>query len=535
MIKLKSLLPKLLTKQVNSVRLRGMIMEGTKAKNVEAFLKSTIKGTEWDGKVYAVGGFVRDEIMGMVPKDIDVVVDKPQGGVHFTIWLAKKIGNYKGPTTPPPVLPPDVRVEPSGRLFSDDPEGKSLAQYLNARTEYYAQMSNPVVFPKFGTAKMVLDGATHNGVDLTGEDLEAVMPRSEQYHDPNTRKPTEVEYSTLKGDSERRDLTINSIYKNVSTGEILDPVGGIADIKAKIIRTAVNPDLIYRDDALRMFRVIRFANRFGWELTPEVKEGIKRNLHRLHNTSRERIRDELNYILRSDTPDRGIRLLRDTGLLPYIAKELHQTVGMTQNKWHKHDVFEHTLEVLKQTQPDLVTRLMALFHDIGKVVTRSETPTGVHFYGHENEGPAIAERIMRNLKYPNDLIDAVKLGVGSHMALKHGKDEAKIKDSTLRKFKINMGDQLERVLDLVHADNISHADASAMPNQIDLVRKRLEGLNIQVKKPNLPINGNDLMALGLKPGPMFAKILGAVTDVWFSNPNVSKEEALAIAKQIAGL
>jgi poly(A) polymerase len=466
---------------------RLQLMEGANAKSIESFVKDMIQGTQWAGKVFAVGGFVRDEIMGKTPKDLDVVVDKMQGGIEFAVWLAKKLGIYK--------------------------EG-----------------SNPVTFPRFGTAKVSLDGVIHKGVDFTGEDLEAVMPRSEQYNDPNSRKP-DVQYTDLKGDAMRRDLTINAIYKDISTGQIYDPVGGVEDIKSKTIRTPINPDLIYTDDALRMFRVIRFATQYGWNLTPEVIEGIKRNLHRLGNTSKERIRDELNKILVTKDPARGMRMLKDTGLLPYVAKELQQAVGMTQNVHHVHDVFDHTLEVLKNTKPELVQRLMALFHDAGKVATRSETPTGVHFYGHEDAGVDIVDRVMRDLKYPVEIIDAIKAGVQNHMRLKQGGDDAvKLSDKALRKFKIDLGANLENVLDVIHADNIAHADASAMPNQIEAVRQRLKALDIQVTKPNLPINGNDLLAMGFKKGPLIGKILSAVTDAWFENPNITREQAAEIAK-----
>lgn len=463
------------------------LMEGANAKNIELFVKDIIQGTPWAGKVFAVGGFVRDEIMGKTPKDLDVVVDKPRGGIDFAVWFAKRLGIFK--------------------------EG-----------------SNPVTFPRFGTAKLSLDGVVHNGVDFTGEDLEAVMPRSEQYNDLNSRKP-DVKYTDLKGDAMRRDLTINAIYKDISSGQIYDPVGGVQDIKNKVIRTPIDPDLIYTDDALRMFRVIRFATQYGWELTPEVISGIRRNLHRLGNTSKERIRDELNKILVTKDPVRGVRMLKDTGLLPYVSKELQQAVGMTQNIHHKDDVFDHTLEVLKNTKPELVQRLTALFHDIGKVVTRSETPTGVHFYGHEDAGVEIVDRVLRDLKYPTEIMDAVKSGVQNHMRLKHGGDDAvKLSDKSLRKFKIELGANLENLLDVIHADNIAHADASAMPNQIENVKQRLKALDVQVTKPNLPINGNDLLSMGFKKGPIFGKILSAVTDAWFENPNITREEAIAIAQ-----
>jgi tRNA nucleotidyltransferase (CCA-adding enzyme) len=209
---------------------------------------------------------------------------------------------------------------------------------------------------------------------------------------------------------------------------------------------------------------------------------------------------------------------------------------MTQNQHHRHNVFTHTLEVLKKTKPVLAQRLMALFHDIGKTVTRSVTPTGVHFYDHENVGSEMAKDIMKRLKYPNELADAVSLGVQNHMRLKSGGDDAvKLSDKALRKFKVALGDQLENLLDVMHADNIAHSEASSMPNQITNIRKRLETLNMTTGKPILPISGNDLIALGLKPGPQFAKIMSVVTDAWYENPSISKEQALEIVKKLINI
>lgn len=480
---------------VDDIKENKLIMEARATPvQVVDFIRSQIKGTEWDGKVFAVGGFVRDQLLGKEPKDLDVVVHKFQGGVEFNNWLAKKLGIYK--------------------------EG-----------------SNPVIYPTFGTSNLRLDGVVWNGIDFTGESIDAVMFRKEQYHDPDSRKPTQVQYTDdIRVDASRRDITFNALYKDISTGKVLDPTGmGFNDLKNKIVRTSIDPTEIYTDDALRMFRAVRFATQLGFDLSPEIVDGIKKNLHRLGNTSMERVREELNKILTSKDPARGIRLLRDVGLLPYVAKELQQAVGMTQNVHHTHDVFDHTLAVLSKTKPEVVNRLMALFHDIGKVVTRSETPTGVHFYGHEDAGADIVEKILRNLKYPNEIINAVKLGVANHMRLKQGGDDAvKLSDKSLRKFKIELGDTLETVLDVIHADNIAHADASAMPNQIDQVRKRLAALDVKVTKPNLPINGNDLLAMGVPQGKMIGKILSVITDAWYANPNISKEEAIQIAKEIMG-
>ena len=470
-----------------NIKENTLLMEASQDEAALDFLKKMVRKGPFKGKVYLAGGAVRDMEMGQIPKDLDVVVtdNGKEGGMKFAIWLAQQMGNYK--------------------------EG-----------------SNPILFPTFGTAKVVLTG-NHNGVVLDGFDVEAVFARKEVYT-PGSRKP-EVFPGTIEDDAYRRDFTTNSLMMNLTTDEILDITGrGKTDIKAGLIRTTSPPDEIFGQDALRMFRAIRFATKYNWQIDPETWEGTKKNLNNLSNTSMERVRDELDKILVTKDPTRGIRLLRDVGLLSHVSPELQRAVGMLQNKHHKHDVFDHTMEVLKNTKPELIQRLMALFHDIGKVVTREETPTGVHFIGHEDVGEEIVDRTMRALKYPVELIDAVKIGVKYHMRLKHGKDDATMSDSTLRKFKIALGDQLENALDVIHADNIAHADASVMPNQIERVRQRLKTLDVQVKKPNLPINGNDLIALGVKPGPIMAKLLGAVTDAWYENPNITRDDALAIVR-----
>lgn len=452
------------------------------------WLKNMVLKGPFKGTVYLAGGAVRDMEMGNTPKDLDVVVVGKglNGGIDLTIWLAQQMGNYK--------------------------EG-----------------SNPVIFPTFGTAKVVLQ-SNYNGIDLSGMDVEAVASRIEKYT-PGSRKP-EVAPGTLKDDVFRRDFTVNSLVMDLTTSEILDLTGtGKSDIKNGIIRTTSDPNTIFGQDALRMFRAIRFATKYNWTLAPEVITGINNNLHNLSNTSKERVRDEINKILVTSNPRKGFELLKDTGLLPHVSKEFQQAVGMTQNVHHKEDVFNHILTVLQNTKPELVSRLIALFHDIGKVATRSETPTGVHFYGHEEVGAEMAEKIMQDLKYPTELINAVKLGVKNHMRLKQGGDDAiKLSDKALRKFKMELGDHLEHILDVIHADNIAHADASAMHNQINNVRRRLSALNLQVKKPQLPIDGNDLIQLGIPPGPKIGKILSAITDAWFENPNISREEAIQIVK-----
>lgn len=489
---------------------RTLMTEASRDEAALDFVKQMVRKSPFAGKVFLAGGAVRDMVLGKVPKDLDVaVIGDLQGGMNFAIWLATQMGNLKGPTTPPPQNASEQDVE-----------------------AYFSQFSNPVVFPRFGTAKVSLTG-THNGVQLDGMDVEAVASRKEQYT-PGSRKPI-VTTGTLHDEVFRRDFTVNSLMLDLTTDEVLDLSGrGMTDIKAGVIRTTSDPKVIFHEDPLRMLRAVRFMATKGWNIDPETETSIRKNAHTLRSISRERVRDEINKMLVSANPDGAIRKLQELGLLQHVAQEFQTMVGMTQNVHHKDDVFDHTLEVLSKTSPELVRRLMGLFHDIGKIVTRSETPTGVHFYGHEDAGVDIVDRVMRDLKYPNELVDAVKAGVKNHMRLKRGGDDAvQLTDKALRKFKIELGNNLEHVLDLIHADNISHAETSSMPNQINHVRKRLDALDVKVQKPTLPLNGNELIQLGIPQGPMIGKVMTAITDAWFGNPSLSKEEAVAIARQVA--
>lgn len=453
------------------------------------FIQNLIKNTNWENKIFLAGGAVRDEIMGKPAKDLDFVVNGDlNSGIEFSKWLAGKMGNYK--------------VE-----------------------------SNPVIYPRFGTSKLSL---TNNKFNLPNIELEFVAPRKEKYFD-GSRKP-DVTGGELIDDVMRRDLTINSLIKNISNNQVLDLSGhGIDDIKNGIIRTTSNPDIIFGEDPLRMMRCIRFFVKYGFTLDKTIIPAIKKNAHLINSISSERISDELNKILVSKNPSEGIRMLKESGLLSHIIEEFNDAIGMKQNVYHKDDVFDHTMEVLKNSPDNLKTRLMALFHDIGKTVTKSVSPDGsIHFYEHEKVGQEIARKIMFRLKYPNDLINAVVSGIGNHMSLKHGgNDGSGISDKTLRKFAANVGENLEDILDLIHADNISHSDESSMPEQIEMVRKRLKTLNNNIdNKPKLPINGSDLINIGLKPSPLFKEILNAVEDRWFENPNITRDEAMKIVNQM---
>jgi poly(A) polymerase len=454
------------------------------------FIKLQIKGTEWENKVFAVGGAVRDELMGKEPKDLDLMVNKQDGGIEFADWITKKLGIYR--------------------------EG-----------------SNPVVYPSYGTAKFNFRGIKHKGYDLSLLDVESVMPRSEKYKS-GSRNP-DVEFSTLKRDAERRDITANSLFKNLSSDEILDLTGmGKEDIKNGIVRSPIDPDIIFSEDPLRMMRVIRAAVKYDWDLPLFMIRSLKRNAKKLDNISSERIQEELNKMMLTDYPDKAIRLLQITKLSKYIFPELDKLIKMKQNKFHKYDAMRHTLEVLKNTPPDLITRLSALFHDIGKGKTKEIIDNDIHFYEHEIIGAHLAKDIMKRLKYPKEIIESVFTIIKNHMRIKQAGDDGKITDRALRKLQQDLGPHLSRVLDLINADNLSHADAYNMPNQVSNIRKKYVQIAEKDKDApkKSPLNGDDVMdILKIEKGPIVGKILKVLGDMYLDDPNMSKEELTEIVKK----
>lgn len=520
--------------------IRNLILEGAKEKALEDFISKIIKGTPWEGKVFIAGGYVRDEFMGKDPKDLDILVNAPNGGIEFAKWITKKVGAYRGSEDQLPPFP-KINYQTAG-LQNPEPateeDWEKVRKWQDDVDKINASNagSNPVIFHRFGTAKFNLRGVTHNGIDLSDMDVEAVMPRKEQYA-AGSRKPL-VGAGNLKDDVDRRDFTVNSLLKDLTTGEILDLTGmGKDDIKAGIIRTPLNPDKIFTDDPLRMLRAVRFAVKYGWKLPLFMMRALKKNAPQLQNISHERIRDELNKMLVTNYPGKAIEILRITGLLKFVIPELTLLIKLQQNKWHKEDAFKHTLDVLGKTQPVLRQRLMALFHDIGKFATKSVTDTGIHFYGHEKEGADIARAIMRRLKYPSEIIDAVVGGIRQHMRLKHGGPEAaNVSDKTLREFMAELGETLEDTLDVIHADNIAHSEEASMPNQIAKIRDRLKTLEVRKKlegqKENLPISGKDLMDMGVPQGPAIGRVKSVIKKAVLKHPNLSREDAFKIAGKV---
>ena len=444
------------------------------------YIRKIIEGTSFENHVFAVGGSVRDLEMNNEIKDIDLVIDLPNGGVDFAEWC---------------------------------------------REQGYTK--TVVVYQTYGTAAM----------KILNQDIECVMTRGEKYLDNGSRNPT-VEFSDINEDAFRRDLTINALYYNVSNGKILDPTGyGIKDIENKIIRTTnKNPDIVFIDDPLRILRCIRFQTRYGWNIEEQTYKAMKRNVRRLSIITKERIRDEFNKILLCKNAVIGINCLHEIGAMEYISPEFEQCYGLTQNAYHFGDVAAHTLAVLdyhcNHYEPNLVERLACLLHDIGKTITRSVKDGKIHFYNHEYASAGMTATILKYLKYDNNTIDEVYFLIQNHMRTKQCGDGCHyIKDKVLNKllYDCKTLERFKSLMRVIDCDNESHAVKHCIHNQYSELVPKVEADKNHMKMfgYKLPITGNDIMeALNIGPCPMIAKINDRLIKRAFYNPDLGRNECL---------
>lgn len=353
-----------------------------------------------DQETYVVGGFVRDLILNRPNKDIDFVT------VGNGIDLAQKTAE---------LINPSINVN---------------------------------VFKNFGTAHFRYEDY----------DIEFVGARKESYRE-DSRKPV-VENGTLEEDQQRRDFTINAMgisLKENTFGEIIDPFDGIADLKKKIIKTPLDPEITFSDDPLRMMRAIRFASQLNFDIDGDTFLAIKKMSDRINIISQERITEELNKIILSKKPSYGFKLLHEAGLLEIIFPEFVNLLGVeTQDgKGHK-DNFYHTLQVLDNTavkSDDLWLRWAAILHDIAKPATkRFNEKVGWSFHGHEELGARWVKGIFRKMKLPLDeKMRGVSLLVRLHLRpIALAKDG--VTDSALRRLLVEAGDKIDDLMTLCRAD-----------------------------------------------------------------------------------
>jgi len=357
--------------------------------------------------------------------------------------------------------------------------------------------------------------------------IEITTYRSDEY-DPTSRKPQVRFGDSLEGDLSRRDFAVNSMAVRISAGPdtapddgaidwtFVDPHGGLADLTARMLRTPVAAGISFGDDPLRMMRAARFVAQLGFTAHPEVVAAIEAMAERLDIVSAERIRDELVKLLSTDEPTPGLRLLVDTGLADVVLPEL-PALKLESDEHHRHkDVYEHSLIVLEQAialeksreslaGPDVVLRIAALLHDIGKPKTRRFQEGGaVTFHHHDVVGAKLTRKRLKELRFSNDDVDNISRLVELHLRF-HGYGSGEWTDSAVRRYVRDAGDQLERLHILTRADctTRNQRKAARLQRTYDGLEERIAVLaeeeELGAMRPDL--DGNQIMEiLGIGPG-----------------------------------
>ncbi|MFI2427739.1 CCA tRNA nucleotidyltransferase [Streptomyces sp. NPDC018955] len=371
--------------------------------------------------------------------------------------------------------------------------------------------------------------------------IEVTTYRSEAY-DRTSRKP-EVSYGdSIEEDLVRRDFTVNAMAVALPEKRFVDPYGGRVDLAARVLRTPGTPEESFSDDPLRMMRAARFAAQLDFEVAPEVVTAMKEMAGRIEIVSAERVRDELNKLILSAHPRKGLSLLVDTGIAEYVLPEL-PALHLERDEHHRHkDVYDHTLIVLEQAMaleedgPDLTLRLAALLHDIGKPRTRRFEKDGrVSFHHHEVVGAKMTKKRMTALKYSNELVKDVSRLVELHLRF-HGYGMGEWTDSAVRRYVRDAGPLLGRLHKLTRSDctTRNRRKAAALSRAYDGLEARIAQLQEQEEldaiRPDL--DGNQIMEiLGVKPGPAVGQAYKHLLELRLENGPMGHDAAVAALKE----
>jgi poly(A) polymerase len=430
-------------------------------------------------QAFFVGGCVRDILLGREPADYDVCTD----------------------ATPEQVL----------RIFP-----RSLS-----------------VGAKFGVVIVVEDSQ----VDDSSSDaaapiqVEVATFRSDVGYSDGRHPDSVVLAKSPQEDVKRRDFTINALLMNPETNEILDFVGGREDLRAGIIRAIGDAEQRFREDKLRMVRAVRFAARLHYEIEPKTFHAIQKLAPEITQVSPERLRDELTKLLTEGSARRAFELLDETKLLPQLLPEIARMKGVEQPpQFHPEgDVWIHTLLMLEKLPAGCSPTLAwgVLLHDVGKPATFTP-PSGpdgrIRFDRHAEVGTRMAEEICRRLRFSNDDTEQIASLVASHMKFK---DVLQMKSATLKRFaRLNRFDEH---LELHRLDCLS---SHRMLENYDFVRRFTQETPAEEIRPPRLVTGDDLLAIGLRPGPVFKEILNAVEEAQLNDSIRTREEALILAKSL---
>ena len=446
-------------------------------------VKSTMEKLQKAGhQAYAVGGCVRDLLRKVKPQDWDITTNaKPEEiqKIFPKSFYANKFGTVTVQIPRPPAGTPVAKGD------------------LGAKSK-----------------------------DKTLTEVEITTYRiDEKYTDK--RHPDKIKFAkTIKEDLARRDFTINALALDK---EVIDPFNGQKDLEKKIIRAVGKPDDRFNEDALRMLRAVRFTTILNFTIEEKTLKAIQKNAGWIRAISKERIRDELIKIFQSEKAAEGIDLLRQTNLLKYILPELEKGVGVSQNRAHIYDIYEHSMRSLKaaaEQKYNIAVKIAALFHDIGKPETKEGEGPDSTFYNHDYVGAKIATRILQRLKFPRKFVEKVALLVRNHMFVS---DPERLTEAGARRLLRRVGQ--ENIPDLINlriADRLGMSLPKARPYRLRKVEYLIEKVSKDpISAKMLKIDGNQIMKLlKIQPGPKVGAILDVLLAEVIEKPEKNKKELL---------
>ncbi len=414
---------------------------------------------------------------------------------------------------------------------------------LDFTTDARPEQTEPIL-RRWGTAHWDVGRAFGTiGAQLGPVTVEVTTYRTEAY-DRTSRKPVVAYGDSLEGDLARRDFTVNAMALRLPGLELVDLHGGLRDLAARVLRTPGTPEESFTDDPLRILRAARFCAQLGMSVAPEVRAAMSAMAGRLEIVSAERIRDELTKLILAPDPVRGLRLMVETGVADVVLPEL-PALRLEVDEHHRHkDVYEHTLTVLEQAmsletgpdgavpEPDLVLRLAALLHDIGKPATRRfEAGGGVSFHHHEVVGAKLSAKRLKGLRFDSATVKDVARLVELHLRF-HGYGEGEWTDSAVRRYVVDAGPLLSRLHRLTRSDSTTRnaRRAARLSAAYDDLEARIAVLQEQEElaavRPDL--DGNQIMAaLGIGPGREVGQAYRHLLELRLERGPLGEDAALA--------
>lgn len=452
----------------------------TTARQHAANIVSTLR--EHGYQAYFAGGCVRDLLLQREPADYDVATDATPQQIMQIFPQTFAVGAQFGVV----LVPSSDATDPAAR----DPE--QTATGLDTR-----RSKNTIEVATFRSDVSYSDGRHPDAVRFCKD------PRK---------------------DVERRDFTINGMLYHPAKEEVLDFVGGRADLAAGIVRAIGDPERRFSEDKLRMLRGVRFAARFGYRIDSATFSAIARLAPQIHQVSQERVREELTKMLTEGRAQRAFQLLDETGLLAQVLPEISAMKGVEQPpQYHPEgDVFVHTLLLLEKLPAGCSKTLAwgALLHDVGKPPTFRVAPDRIRFDGHVEIGVKMAAEICRRLRFSNDDTDQILALVENHMRFG---EVLRMKESTLKKF-LRLP-AFDEHLELHRIDCLS---SHGLLDAYDYAREQMRSLPLEAIRPAPLVTGRDLIEAGYEPGPRFKEILSAVEDAQLEGRLTTHEAAMAM-------